>query len=182
LDKAKSSRNNLFPYKKFASRAIRRAASRSNGSGTNAVNSVMHSAGYEGPVTSTGTAFCARLECGNEALPLLPTNGGRMMKVTKIAFAAALGTAALCGPAFAQDQGGYAGAPQAAAPNANADAQTRAQSMAQNSASKHTRKHQMSGNAQGSATAPADQAGSAASDNSQSSQGASSTQAPPPAQ
>jgi hypothetical protein len=106
-----------------------------------------------------------------------------MMRVTKIAFAAVLGTAALCGPAFAQDQGGYAGAPQAAAPSADAGAQTRAQGMAQNSTAKHTRKHQTSGNVQ--ATAPADQTGQgAATDSSQSSQGAASgqAQAPSPAQ
>jgi hypothetical protein len=110
-----------------------------------------------------------------------------MMRVTKIAFAAALGTAALCGPALAQDQGGYAGTPQAAAPSTDTDAQagaqTRAQSMAQNSTTKHTRKHQT--NAQGRTTAPADQSGQgAAADSSQSSQGAASeqTQAPSPAQ
>ena len=108
-----------------------------------------------------------------------------MMRVTKIAFAAALGTAALCGPALAQDQGGYAGTPQAAAPSTDTDAQagaqTRAQSMAQNSTAKHSRKHQT--NAQGSTAAPADQSGQgAAAESSQSSQGAEQTQAPSPAQ
>jgi hypothetical protein len=102
-----------------------------------------------------------------------------MMRVTKIAFAAVLGTAALCGPTFAQDQGGYGGASQSAVPSANADAQTQAQSMAQNSTSKHARKHQMSGSAQGSATAPVDQAGG---DSSQSSQGTSSSRASTPGQ
>jgi hypothetical protein len=183
LDKARRSESNLFWYKNDQCRRTnpviraRNIESR-NSAGICQFRNAFRKIGDS--VTSTGTAFCARLKCRNDALPFLPTNGGRMMKVTKIAFAAALGTAALCGPVFAQDQGGgYAGA-QAAAPSA--DAQTRAQGMAQNSTSKHTRKHQMSGNAQGSATAPADQAGSAASGDSQSSQGASSTQAPSPAQ
>lgn len=71
-----------------------------------------------------------------------------MMRLTKIAFAAALGTAALCAPAFAQAQQD----PAAAAPGtpegaAGAGAYGNTQSTMQGPAKK-THKHQTASNAQ----------------------------------
>ena len=101
--------------------------------------------------------------------------------LAKLAFAAALGTAALCAPAFAQqDQGGTAmpqGGAAASAPDTSAQSST--QTMAQNSTAKHTKKHQKSSDAQGGAMSPAGQSGGATTTDSAQG-GAGQTQTPAP--
>lgn len=69
-----------------------------------------------------------------------------MMRLTKIAFAAALGTAALCAPAFAQAQQDPAAAAPGA-PESTAGAGGNTQSTMQGPAKK-THKHQTASNAQ----------------------------------
>jgi hypothetical protein len=105
----------------------------------------------------------------------------KTMTFTKLAFAAALGTAALCAPAFAQqDQGGTATQQGAAASSPDASAQSSTQTMAQNSTAKHTKKHQKSSDAQGGAMSPAGQSAGGAATDSQSSPSAGQTQTPSP--
>ena len=100
------------------------------------------------------------------------------MTLTKFAFAAALGTAALCAPAFAQqDQAATQQGAAASSPDANAQSST--QTVAQNSTAKHTKKHQKSSDAQGDAMSPAGQsAGAATTDSAQG--GGGQTQTPSP--
>ena len=101
------------------------------------------------------------------------------MTLTKFAFAAALGTAALCAPAFAQqDQAATQQGAAALSPDANAQSST--QTVAQNATTKHTKKHQKSSDAQGGAMSPAGQSagGAAATDSAQGGAGQAQTPAP----
>jgi hypothetical protein len=105
----------------------------------------------------------------------------KTMTLTKLAFAAALGTAALCAPAFAQqDQGGAATQQGAAASSPDANGQSSTQTMAQSSTAKHTKKHQKSSDAQGDAMSPAGQSagGAATTENAQGGAGQAQTPAP----